>query len=203
MADKTTTFKQRFEGTKLFTFTIVPGEEHLSDCDHDLTKFYSKVRRYIWAHCFQWHHYTQEVILYPDISLPDAIQYSKGRNGKKGTYIYPRIHYHGVIKLKSRAMVPFFMMSIYKLAHKLGRIEIDTIKNYDEWLGYCKKYVDVYPNMNPFKIKFSVSSKGWDDDLFTDSESDSEEEEPPKRTKRVLKKMHPKKHHNTPTSDSE
>lgn len=95
----------------------------------------------------------EDIELYPDISYPPAL-----RAG-----VYPRIHYHGVIKFKD---VMTFLTNWDPRAR--FSVEIDTISDKKAWNLYIKKLVKLHPAKDMYRITLVNLEDHKDDSIPTE-----------------------------------
>lgn len=88
------------------------------------------------------------IYLYPDLSAPSPIIPPNK---------YPRVHWHGVIKLKNPP--EFFSRGLAELRHY--SVDIDTIKDTGVWYRYCQKFIKQYREYKQYSIKHELE----DDDV--------------------------------------
>lgn len=133
---KEKTLDKRLTNDDRLSFTICPN----NDLQHNNTNANKR-----WANVYQSVKYYLEPYktrglesykLYPDLSFPNPLGGGK----------FPRVHFHGYLKCND--IVSF--LSVVS-THSFF-IEIDTIKDFDVWERYCKKFVNKFPEYSRFII---------------------------------------------------
>lgn len=133
MSDTPQKMQRHLNGVR-YTITINPDDHEQSGRGNRWTIVRTNVMEFMKDYA----KYIDELELYSDISHPESI--------RAGTY--PRIHYHGWITFKN--IIGFLTSVDRNLRYS---IEIDTIKDFEVWKPYCKKFIKIYPEYKMYNIK--------------------------------------------------
>lgn len=169
--------------TDYLTFTVCPSDEYQFR-RKGTNRFTLYSREFEKGFLANMSRCVKHVQLYPDLSIPKFLQTPQAG---KVSASYPRIHYHGIIKLKD---APLFYLMYPKYYSTLGRVEIDTIVDMEKWLAYCKKFILQYPRYESEIIdwasgalkdhradrwkKYNEPKYSIQDDYETDTETDED-----------------------------